>query len=30
VPDMPASINDDGVLTLEGHFDTAPKIVIEA
>jgi hypothetical protein len=25
VPDMPASINDDGVLTLEGHFDTAPK-----
>ena len=25
VPDMPASINDDGVLTLEGHFDTSPK-----
>jgi hypothetical protein len=25
VPDMPASINDDGVLTLEGHFDSAPK-----
>jgi hypothetical protein len=25
VPDMPASINDDGVLTLEGHFDTTPK-----
>jgi hypothetical protein len=25
VPDMPANINDDGVLTLEGHFDTAPK-----
>jgi hypothetical protein len=25
IPDKPASINDDGVLTLEGHFDTTPK-----
>jgi hypothetical protein len=25
IPDKPASINDDGVLTLEGHFETTPK-----
>jgi hypothetical protein len=25
MPDKPAGINDDGVLTLEGHFDTSPK-----
>jgi opacity protein-like surface antigen len=25
VPDQPATINDDGVLTLQGHFDTSPK-----
>jgi hypothetical protein len=25
VPDKPVSINDDGVLTLEGHFETTPK-----
>jgi hypothetical protein len=25
MPDKPAGINDEGVLTLEGHFDTTPK-----